>query len=276
ELVNVNVNPDLSFLGGNSQYLHPDYVCATYSNSLMNYMCLCAILAITFSYCNKKINLNFAESFLCVLISCAFLKHAEAFTLDRISILYFLITLYFIDKKYISIILVIFSCLVNEKIVFILCILFFIRFFLNKKKYLHLLLSSCLSGILLVLIFLFYSKFLGHGYFGHNLENGIYNTAFTMDGLYRIYSMFLSPSGYSNTVMPLVFATLPYILTFFNKIDNFYFSKIEILIPFSLLFFSLGGGMENGGRYIIYPMPLWTPIFSVHIFCFIKKLSAKI
>ena len=71
--------------------------------------------------------------------------------------------------------------------------------------------------------------------------------------------------------MPLVFATLPYILTFFNKIDNFYFLKIEMLIPFSL-----GGGMENGGRYIIYSMPLWTPIFSVHIFSFIKKLSAKI
>jgi len=125
ELVNVNITENLSPIGNKLQHLHPDYVCATYSSSLMNYLSLCGILALTYSYCDRKLLLNISQSLLAVLLSYAFLKHAEAFTLDRISIFYLLVTLYFLDKKYIAIFLVLFSFLVNEKVIFILSILFF-------------------------------------------------------------------------------------------------------------------------------------------------------
>jgi hypothetical protein len=275
ELFSVNVTQNLSPIGDKLQHLHPDYVCATHSLSLMNYLSLCAILALTFSYCNKKLLLNISESLLAVLLSYAFLKHAEAFTLDRISILYLLISLYFLDRKYISIFLIMFSCLVNEKIVFIFCVLFFVRMIEGKNNNFHLLIYSVLSGFILVGIFLFYSKYLGYGYFQSDIDDGAYNTAFSINSLYRIYSMFLSPSGYSNTVLPLIFAISPYLLNYFKKVDNFYFSNKEILIPFALLFFTIGGGMQNGGRYIIYSMPIWTPILSVHICNFINKISIK-
>ena len=269
ELVSVNINPNLSPIG-NVQYLHPEYVCATYSNALMNYLSLCAILTVTFFYCEKKLKLNLSENFLTILITYAFLQHLESFTLDRISVFYFLIILYFLDKKYLAITLIIFASLVNEKIVFILIILFFIRFFFNKEKnYRDFFISALISSILVILIFLFYTKFLGHGYWNSNLDDSLYNTAFTIKGLQRIFSMFLSKSGYSNTVLPLIFAISPYIFSIFFKIDKIYFSNLEILIPCSLLIFCMGGGMTNGGRYM-HTLPLWAPILSIHLCNFIK------
>lgn len=275
ELVNVNITENLSPIGNKLQHLHPDYVCATYSSSLMNYLSLCGILALTYSYCDRKLLLNISQSLLAVLLSYAFLKHAEAFTLDRISIFYLLVTLYFLDKKYIAIFLVLFSFLVNEKVIFILSILFFLRWLDKRENNFEFFICSLISGIILISIFLFYSIYLGYGYFESDSEAGLYNTAISMKGLYRIFSMFLSPSGYSNTVLPLIFAISPYLLNYYFKVNKFYFSRYEILIPFSLLFFSMGGGMENGGRYIIYSMPIWTPILSVQISNFIKKISLK-
>ncbi len=270
KLVSVNITPNLSPIG-NVQHLHPDYICATYSNALMNYVSLCAILSVTFFYCQKKLKLNLSENFLTILITYIFLNHLESFTLDRISVLYFLVILYFIDKKYLTIMLIIFSSLVNEKIVFILVVFFFIKFVLDKKKnYRNFFISALISSVLVVFIFIFYTKFLGHGYWNGDLDYGLYNTAFTLKGLQRIYSAFFSPSGYSNTVLPLIFAIIPYIFSFFFKINKFYISNFEILIPFSLLIFCLGGGMTNGGRYVMYSLPLWAPILSIHLSNFIK------
>ena len=81
--------------------------------------------------------MNLTTSVLSLLLSYIFFIYLEAFTLDRISVLYLLIILYFLDNKKISLLLILFSCLVNEKIIIIVGIYFFIRAFIyNEKKYL--------------------------------------------------------------------------------------------------------------------------------------------
>ena len=261
ELTKVNIS---------SQY--PSYTCATFSSAFMNYLCLCGILSVTFSYCYKKLNLNSAESILTVLLTHIYINHVEAFTLDRISILYFLIVLYFLDNKKIAIILIILTALVNEKIIYMLGGLFTIRFFLNQKKeFLHFFIAAFISGLLVVGIFLFYSVILKNGYYQSGESGGgMYDKALT-DGLQRILSIFTSKSGLSNGLAPLILALLPYLLSFFIKETKFYFSKFDLLIPISLLLFTAGGGMEQTGRYVMYSMPLWLPIFSQQILYFLGR-----
>lgn len=251
---------------------YPEYPCVIFSSALMNYLSLCGILSLTFSYCNKKLNLNLSESILTVLLTYIYINHVEAFTLDRISILYFLIILYFLDQKYISIILILFASIVNEKIVYILGVLFFIRLFFNQKKeYKSLFIASFFSGLLVISIFYFYSIILGHGYHMSELEGrGIYDTAIS-HGFLRISAIFTSKSGFSNGAIPLLLSIIPYILAIFIKESKFYFSKFDFLIPISLLIFTAGGGMEQTGRYVMYSMPLWLPIFSQQLLFFLKN-----
>lgn len=252
---------------------YPEYSCVIFSSALMNYLSLCGILSVTFSYCYKKLNLNISESILTVLLSYIYINHVEAFTLDRISILYFLIVLYFLNNKYIAIILILFASIVNEKIVFILGVLFFIRIFFNQKKeFRDLFISTFLSGLAVVGIFYFYAIILNHGYLQSDLEGeGLYDTAL-IHGLDRIFGIFTSKSGLSNGAIPLILSVLPYFLSLFIKIKtNYYFSKLDFIVPLSLLIFTAGGGMEQTGRYIMYSMPIWLPIFSQQLLFFLRK-----
>ena len=265
ELTNVSIGENL----------HQDYVCATYSNALMNYFALCGILSLIFKYCNEKLNQNLSSSILTTFLTYIYLQHVESFTLDRFSIFYFILILYYIENKYFSIFLIILCSLVNEKIIYILFILFFIRFFFEKlKDYKNLLLVTLLSGFLTIFIFLFYSKFLGHGYYESNLDYGLYNKFFS-HGFMRILGIFTSYSGISNGLLPIFFSILPFLISI--KIKNiypFHFSRLEVFIPLSMLFFTMGGGVEQTGRYVIYTFPLWLPIFSqqiIYLFNFFKK-----
>ena len=251
---------------------YPEYPCVIFSSALMNYLSLCGILSLTFSYCYKKLNLNLSESILTLLLAYIYINHVEAFTLDRISILYFLIILYFLENRLLSIILILFASIVNEKIVYVLGVLFFIRLFFNQKKeYKSLFIASFFSGLLVISIFYFYSIILGHGYHMSELEGrGIYDTAIS-HGFLRISAIFTSKSGFSNGAIPLLLSIIPYILAIFIKESKFYFSKFDFLIPISLLIFTAGGGMEQTGRYVMYSMPLWLPIFSQQLLFFLKN-----
>ena len=251
---------------------YPEYPCVIFSSALMNYLSLCGILSMTFSYCYKKLNLKLSESILTVLLAYIYINHVEAFTLDRISILYFLIILYFLENRLLCVILILFASIVNEKIVYVLGVLFFIRLFLNQKKeYKSLFIASFFSGLLVIGIFYFYSIILGHGYHMSELEGrGIYDTAIS-HGFSRILAIFTSKSGISNGAIPLLLSIIPYILALFIKESKFYYSKFDFLIPISLLIFTAGGGMEQTGRYIMYSMPLWLPIFSQQLLFFLNK-----
>lgn len=254
---------------------YENYTCAVFSSALMNYICLCGIMSISFTYCYKKIGLSLAESFLSMFFCYIFIEHVEAFTLDRSSILYLSLIIYFLDNKKICIFLIILASLVNEKIVFAITILFFINFFLNKnlnhKIYFF---SSILSCFLVVLVFLSYTKLLGHGYWGENSPGGFYNT-FLTKGYLRMIAMFTSPSGYSNGFLPLLFCILPYVISSILKIENKFFSNYEILIPLALSLFATGGGTEQIGRYAMYSIPIFVPVLSHVLVNIINKFEKK-
>lgn len=261
---------ELNYLNSNS-YPYQNYICATFSSALMNYLSLCGILSTTYVYCKRKLSFSYGESFLTVLLSYIFINHVESFTLDRISIFYFLIVLYFLDNKKLSILLIIFSCLVNEKIIFILGGAFAIRFIIEKKNtFKSYFWASGLSAVLAVSIFYLYSVVLENGYFQSNIDNGLYDTFFS-DGLNRILSMFTGKSGLSNAALPLILSIIPYLLNLNLRIKYTLYSKYDYLIPLSMLAFTAGGGMEQTGRYVMYTMPIWLPLLSKQIIYFLKK-----
>ncbi len=253
---------------------YDNYVCTTFSNALMNYLCLCGFLTLSFIYTFKKLKLDLSTSVLSIILAYIFIKYVESFTLDRIAILYLLIILYFLDNKKISIFLIIFAALVNEKVVYIVTGLFFIRFFFNKKKeFLPLFISSLFSSILVVLIFVYYAFILNYGYIESDLgSDGIYHKFFSQ-GFERIYAMFYFKQGYSNSLIPFMFTLIPYLFSYFIKIktSKYFFSKFDIFIPISLLLFTAGAGMEQTGRYVMLSLPLWLPILSQQVIFFLRK-----
>ncbi len=252
-----------------------NYVCATFSSALLNYLSLCGILSLSFVYSYKKLKLDLPECLLTVLLFYVYINHVEAFTLDRLSILFFLTILYFLDNKNLSIFLILMSALVNEKIIFILGGLFFIRYILkrdqNFRAYFY---FTLISSILAVLIFYYYAIVMGHGYLESDVENGLYDTYFS-HGWLRIYTMFTSKSGLSNGAIPLLFALIPYFLTFFIKVENKFKSRLDFLVPISMIAFTAGGGMEQTGRYVMYTMPIWLPLFSQQIIFIFKLVNKK-
>jgi hypothetical protein len=250
---------------------YPNYICATFSNSLMNYICLCLILALMFIYSYKKLKLNLAESLICLLFSYIFIKYVEAFTLDRLSILYLVFILYFLDKPKISLTLTFFSFLVNEKIIFLLFIFFFIKFFLQKDKYFKLFfLTNIISGFLAILVFYIYAIVLSYGYYESNNPQGLYNTIFSK-GLDRILNIFQNKAGLSNAFLPILFSISPYIFGKFIKYKKIDYSDYEFFIPISLILFGAGGGTEQIGRYVMYSFPLWVPILSSQLYILLRN-----
>tara|TARA_Y100001970_G_C14206215_1_gene844158 strand:- start:1122 stop:2180 length:1059 start_codon:yes stop_codon:yes gene_type:complete len=253
---------------------YDNYICTTFSSALMNYFCLCSFLSLSFLYSYKKLRLDLPTSILTSMLSYIFISYVEAFTLDRLAVLYFLIVLYFLDNFKLGLILIVLAAFVNEKVVYMLSVLFFIRLFLNKKKeYLPFFISSVVSSVLVIMTFVFYAFVLNHGYHESDLgSEGIYNKFFT-HGFARIYSMFMFRQGYSNSVIPLAFTLLPYLLSFFIKLkkSKYFFSKLDILIPISLLLFTAGASMEQTGRYVMLSMPLWLPILSQQVIFFLRR-----
>lgn len=250
---------------------YPNYVCATFSSALMNYISLCAIMTMMFLYAYKKLNLSLAESFICLFLSYVFIDHVEAFTLDRISILYLVLILYFLDKPKICLVLILLSCLVNEKVIFALAGFFFIKFFFQKDKfYKGYFWANFVSGLFALLIFYFYAKILGKGYLQSDQPEGLYNTMFSQ-GLDRILHMFKTKSGLSNALLPIIFSVAPYIIGYFIKIKKINYSNYEFLIPLSLILFGAGGGMEQIGRYVMYSFPIWIPILSCQFYILLKN-----
>jgi hypothetical protein len=246
--------------------LYQNYVCATYSNALMNYLSMTCFLSLIFIYTLKKSGQNFTISFISLLLAFIFFYYLEAFTLDRISVLYFLAVLFFLDKKKICLTLILLSCLVNEKIIIILVIYFFIKcLFLSEKKYIPHFLLSLFSLIIYFSIFIFYVFVLKNGYYQHEDPNSIYNTIFS-DGIARLERILLHPKGISNSLFPIIFSLSPYCYLLYKKDKK---NSYEILIPLALIFFGIGGGTTNVGRYVMYSMPLWIPIMSNIIY---KKL----
>jgi len=104
---------------------------------------------------------------------------------------------------------------------------------------------------------------------GSDLTDGQYNTIFK-EGFYRIVNMFFTKSGYSNSVLPIIFCIVPYLINLKLKVTKLEFSKFDILIPLSLVIFGAGGGTGNIGRYVMHSFIIWVPLLSCQIYKFLK------
>lgn len=251
-----------------NQNLHPLFECATFSLALLNYILKYLIILCFYFYSRFELKKNFYESFVGSILTFIFLNYVEAFTLDRASIFYIIFVLIFLNKKYFCFFLSIFSFLVNEKVIAILGITFFLRFFFidkninTKNKYFYPLL-----GIFISLFFYFCLVYYVKLVLGYK-----FHPYYDFSGLDRLYLSLHSKSHWSNTIMPVFFCLFPYLLYFLtkNKLNN-KFSKFEIVVPLFLFFLGIGGGENNIGRYVMHSFPLWLPLFSSQLVNFLKK-----
>ena len=111
-----------------------DYYCATYSLVFLNYIIKILLFIIVYLY--LKIKINFSENlvFLGILVFTILLQYLEQNTMDRIAVFYIFLCLFFDEKKYFGNFLLIFSFFVNEKIILILGIYYFIKYIILKRK----------------------------------------------------------------------------------------------------------------------------------------------
>ncbi len=236
------------------------YECTTFSLAVLNYICKYVFLILFFFYVKNKLSRSIIESFISLLLAIIFLQYLENFTLDRLTILYFTIILYFLNNTKISNILILLSILVNEKIIMVLGPVFFIRFLSygqNKSN----LLTSFLTVFTYIAMIIIFNKFFGYQF------SEVYDDA----GFYKIILNIFNKSHLSNSLIPILFCIIPYIasITLRNKFDHKY-SNYEILIPLIMWLLAYGGGENNIGRYVMHTMPLWIPIFASQIIYFLK------
>tara|TARA_B100001029_G_C15014791_1_gene426603 strand:+ start:215 stop:1207 length:993 start_codon:yes stop_codon:yes gene_type:complete len=230
-----------------------DYICATNAVAIGNYLILVSILVIFLFYQVFVLGKSKQEGYLSMVLCYAILKYLDHFAIDRFVVLYLILILFFINNLKFSIILIIFSFMVSEKIFFITGFLFFLRFIFqnNKKKYLILFLSSIFACI-----FYFILVEIGKNYFDFFKFNFDYK---------QMVRMFYDKSAISGSLLPLLISLSPYI--FWNKEinKNFKNQRIEFLIPLSLIFFGFLGGVENTARYVTHSFPIWLPILTSRI-----------
>jgi hypothetical protein len=88
-----------------------------------------------------------------------------------------------------------------------------------------------------------------------------------------MFRMFYDKSAISGSLIPLLIALSPYIF-WNNEINQIYKNqRIEFLIPISLVFFGLLGGIENTARYISHSFPIWLPILVTRINQLLKYIK---
>ena len=229
------------------------YTCATHAVALGNYILLISILVIFLFYQKIILKKKIQECYLGLILCYAVIKYLDHFTIDRFVVLYIFLILFALNNVKISITLILLSFLVSEKVFFITGILFFLRFiFQNEnKKYFLLFLSSIISCIL----YYFLIK-IGKNYFEF--------FAFDFD-IAQMFKMFYDKSAISGSLLPLLISLSPY-LFWNNYIEKLHpRERIEFLIPISLVFFGLFGGIENTARYITHSLPIWLPILTSRI-----------
>ncbi len=260
------VMPCLSLTNIDLSDEHELFACTTFSLALLNYISKYLFLLIFFLYVKKKLNRSVAESFLSLILGFIFIEYIENFTFDRLTILYIVIILYFLDKPILSNSLILFSFLVNEKVVMLLGPVFFFRFIFLKEDYKNLFFSF-LSVIMYFVMIAILVNFMNYEF------SQIYNNS----GFYRLFLNIFDKSHLSNSIIPIIFCLAPYILSFLlkNKLNHHY-SNYEIFVPLILWVLAYGGGENNIGRYVMHSMPIWIPIFAsqiIYIFKLEKFLS---
>ena len=245
---------------------HELFVCATFSLALMNHIFKYLFVLLFFFYARIKLKKTIVESFIVFVLASYLIHYVENYTFDRLTLFFTLLILYFDDHKYASKILLLFSFLINEKIIMVLGPYYFLKFIFEDRKYFQ----YVVVGLLNVIFYFVMIKLLQISY---NFESSpVYNGAdFT-----RIFLNIFDKSHISNSIIPILFCLIPYIIYFVNKKKhNLSFNIFEILIIFLMWLLAFGGGENNVGRYVMHTLPLWLPLFSMQLIDFYNSFISK-
>ena len=240
---------------------YPLYQCTTFSLALLNFACKNLFFILIFLY-TKKISKNLNVSLFSVILSSVFFLYLESFSFDRLAVLYILICLYFNDKKFFGVFLLLFAFFVNEKVIIVLGPYFLFQYLLFKdNKNLKNLIAMSISTLMYFFMIFLMMKFFQYDFHPY------YNDS----GYYRLILDFTNKSHISNSIIPFIFTMIPYLIFIYSK-NNFNLknSKYEIFIPFILWFLSYGGGENNIGRYVMHTLPIWLPLFSYQLYKLFK------
>lgn len=238
------------------------FVCATYSLAVMNHLFKYFFIVLFFLYMLKKMNRSLVESVIGLFLASILVHYVENYTFDRLTIFIILLILFFENNKILSGLFLFLSFLVNEKIIMVLGPYYFIQFiFIDRSKFFLFFIG--LANVLFYYLLLLFSNY----YLGYEYAPLYNNSNWT-----RILLDLTDKSHLSNSIIPILFCLLPYIICLIKKKKyriNFSFFEIFIIILLWLL--AYGGGENNVGRYVMHTLPLWLPLLSVQIVDFFKN-----
>ncbi len=233
--------------------------CAIWSISLVNFMSTIFFQIAMFWYVFKTLKRDYVEATLSLFTSYFIISFSDKFGIDRISILFCLLFLIFYEKKILTYLIIFISIFMNEKCTIFMATYLFcenIIQFREKKEINYI--PTFLSVILFATWSYFYTFNIDNDYHHHPLK-------ILFSGNVVTYNYF-SFHGLTNTILPLITLTIPFIYFFNNKIllSNFKLNKIHFLpILVFIVFGILIGGAGNTGRYLIYISPIYIPLVNI-------------
>tara|TARA_B100000579_G_C22475475_1_gene685409 strand:- start:63 stop:725 length:663 start_codon:yes stop_codon:yes gene_type:complete len=205
------------------------------------------------------------ETILSVIFCFVLINYIEAFTFDRLVVFYTLLILVTLKTRYLSLILLFTSIIVSEKVLMVIGPLLFLKvFFLKDKKYKIHFIVACISVVCYFLMIYCLKTFYGFNF----------STVYDGAGFHRLILDFKSKSHISNSILPIFFCFLPYLIFFIDKKKyNLNFSGFEFLLPLIMIFLGTGGGEHNLGRYAMHTFIVWLPLFVSQLNFYIKYLT---
>ena len=243
-LTNLQINPNYSEF----------FECTTFSLALINFIFKYSIIVLFLYYMRYILRRPIAETLFSIIFCFILIGYIESFTFDRLIVFYTLLILVFLNHKYFSIILILLSIFVSEKVIMVIGPLLFIKIiFLNEKTKLPQFIASIISVFLYFCLILYLKKF-------QNFEiSNLYDGA----SFERLALDFTNKSHISNSILPIIFCLIPYLIFFIDKKkNNLNFSGYEFCLPILMIFLGVGGGEHNLGRYAMHTFIIWLPLLA--------------
>ncbi len=256
-ITNIDINPNYNDL----------FVCTTFSLALINYIFKYLIIVLFLYYMHGILKRHIVETLFSIIFCFIFINYIESFTFDRLVVFYTLLILVFLNTRYISIVLILFSFLVSEKVMMVIGPLLFIKLiFLKDKNKLPQFISAVISVLLYICMILYLKEF----------QNFEFSKVYDGAGFHRLFLDFTNKSHISNSILPILFCLIPYLIFFIDKKKNdLNFSGYEFFLPIIMIFLGFGGGEHNLGRYAMHTFIIWLPLLSSQLNFYFQSLISN-
>ena len=243
----------------------------------MNYVTKYIGLLLTIILIKVKLNRSFLECGIAIVLYFLLINHLEASTMDRLSICYTLLILIFLKNLKISIPLLIFTFMVNEKIIIIFGPILLARYLIDKKsENFYLLISIIISVILYPVMIYVTVVLLDYNFFQYHASDTSYSKLYSiLAHLNLLISHPGNPKYITNAYLPVLISFTPFLIYIITKKKFGHDFSILYSLPLFLLIILGYIGIENIGRYVMHAFPIWLPILSSQIAYFISLDNDK-